>query len=425
MTDFTLQDHNHNLKYNLAHEFCWGFGVAFHTIYAIVPLFLRELGAPESLAVSTAGIFSLSIALPTLFIAALGRNIKNMKRAIILVHTVILAVAFAMGYTFTFGDPDSVSNAWQLYFLYFLIYAFSIGIIVPVWADFLNLSTLKSERGKFFGLGFAFNSIGSFAGGFALRFLLKSEIVFPKNFGIGFFILFICLTIGTILFFPFKVKSPTSNDSHTTVKDFLKETRSIVVGHRNFQKYILSRIFYAACLPGMSLYAVYCQDLFNFNMSEAGIFTILNVIAAACASFLAGKIGDIFGHKSGMMVAYLGHFSAVILAVFAQNMFWVYGIFIAIGIGQGAFMPSAMNLVYDFAGDRDTKTYLALVDSILAPFVLAFILGIGYLVRFGQYETALFILGTSLLIGILLLQFFVKDPNHQENHPIHLDGFSS
>ena len=64
MTKFTLRDHNHNLKYNLSHEFCWGFGVAFHTIYAIVPLFLRELGAPESIAVSTAGLFSILIALP-------------------------------------------------------------------------------------------------------------------------------------------------------------------------------------------------------------------------------------------------------------------------------------------------------------------------------------------------------------------------
>ena len=151
----------------------------------------------------------------------------------------------------------------------------------------------------------------------------------------------------------------------------------------------------------------------------------MNVLAAACASFLAGKVGDTYGHKTGMMIAYIGHFTAVILAGFSQNMIWVYGIFIAIGVGQGAFMPSAMNLVYDFAGDRDTKSYLALVDSILAPFVLVFILGIGYLVRLGQYNIALLILGTSLFIGILLLIFLVKDPNHQEYHPVHLDGFSS
>ena len=35
MTELTLKEHNHNLKYNLVHEFCWGFGISLHTIYAV------------------------------------------------------------------------------------------------------------------------------------------------------------------------------------------------------------------------------------------------------------------------------------------------------------------------------------------------------------------------------------------------------
>ena len=79
MTEFTLADHNHNLRYNIFHEFFWGFGVAFHTIYAIIPLFLRTLGAPENIAMSSPGLFSILIALPMLVIAALGRNIRNIN----------------------------------------------------------------------------------------------------------------------------------------------------------------------------------------------------------------------------------------------------------------------------------------------------------------------------------------------------------
>ena len=90
MNEFCLHDHKHNLKYNLAHEFFWGFGVAFHTVYAISPLFLRELGAPESIVVSTAGFFAILIALPTLFIAVFGRNIQNIKGAVLKVHLLII-----------------------------------------------------------------------------------------------------------------------------------------------------------------------------------------------------------------------------------------------------------------------------------------------------------------------------------------------
>ena len=112
MPEFTLEDHNHNLRYNLIHEFFWGFGIAFHTIYAVVPLFLRNLGAPESIAISSAGLFNILIALPMLAIAALGRNIHNIKWAVILVHCLTLAVLFLMGFTFTWVNINTIDSAW-------------------------------------------------------------------------------------------------------------------------------------------------------------------------------------------------------------------------------------------------------------------------------------------------------------------------
>ena len=425
MTELTLADHNHNLRYNIFHEFFWGFGVAFHTIYAVIPLFLRTLGAPESIAMSSAGLFSILIALPMLIIAALGRNIRNIKRAVILVHCAILAVSFLMGFTFTYFKLETFSSAWMVYFIYFLLYGLAIGIIIPIWAEFLNKATLRSERGRFFGIGFAFNSLGSFVGGFALRSLLSSNVPFPHNFGIGFFILFASLTIGTFLFLFYRTQPAPEIPVNKTLKDFIKDAKQIIWGHKNFQKYLFSRIFYCASLPGMGLYAIYCQDKFNFDISEVGIFTMLNVGASGTTSYLVGKMGDKWGHKSSMMVAYVSHFLAVVLAIFAQNMVWVYGIFMAIGAGQGAFMPSAMNLVYDFAEDRDTKTYMALIDSFLAPFVVVFILGIGILIGQGAYMIALSILGGSLFLGMLLLQFLVRDPQHGKESVIYIDGFSS
>ena len=148
ITNFSIDDHNYNLKYNLAHEFFWGFGVAFHTIYAVVPLFLKELGSPEVIATSSAGLFSIIIAMPMLFTAALTRNITNMKRMVISVHCLILLVAFLMGYVFTFSKFGATPNAWKIYFILFIAYAISIGIIVPIWADSVSYThlTLPTKR---------------------------------------------------------------------------------------------------------------------------------------------------------------------------------------------------------------------------------------------------------------------------------------
>ena len=48
MPKVSTKDDHHNLILNCLHEFSWGFGMAFHTLYAIIPLFLKQLGAPQA-----------------------------------------------------------------------------------------------------------------------------------------------------------------------------------------------------------------------------------------------------------------------------------------------------------------------------------------------------------------------------------------
>lgn len=408
MKGLSLKDHYKNQKFNNLHEFFWGFGTAFHTVYAVVPLFLKELGAPNVIATSSAGLFSIIIAMPMLFTAALTRNVTNMKKMVISAHCIILVVTFFLGYVFAFSSLGKSLIAWKIYFILFITYSLSIGIIVPIWADFLEKTTKKSLRGKFFGLGFAFNSLGAFGGSMLLKFLLETNTPFPKNFGYGFIILFICLSIGTFFFAFYKEKK--QNKSSTSFNQFKIETKQIIKNRPNFHRYLFSRIFYCATLPALGLYAVFCQKKFGFNISEIGLFTVLNVISMGISSYISGYLGDKHGHKISMLIAYSFHLIAVILALLSKNMFWVYCIFISIGAGQGAFMPSAMNLIYDFADLEDKKTYMALIDSFLAPFSLMFLVGIGFLITRNQFVLSFCIIGFCLLIALLILYFFVKDP---------------
>ena len=408
MKALSLKDHYKNQKFNNLHEFFWGFGTAFHTVYAVVPLFLKELGAPNVIATSSAGLFSIIIAMPMLFTAALTRNVTNIKKMVISAHCTILVVTFFLGYIFAFSGIGKSLIAWKIYFILFIIYSLSIGIIVPIWADFLEKTTKRSLRGKFFGVGFAFNSLGAFGGGILLKFLLETSIPFPKNFGYGFIILFFCLSIGTFFFAFYKEKK--QNKSNTSFNQFKIETKQIIKNRPNFHRYLFSRIFYCATLPALGLYAVFCQKKFGFNISEIGSFTVLNVISMGISSYISGYLGDKHGHKISMLIAYSFHLVAVILALLSKNMFWVYCIFISIGAGQGAFMPSAMNLIYDFADLEDKKTYMALIDSFLAPFSLMFLVGIGFLITKNQFVFSFYIIGFCLLIALLILYYYVKDP---------------
>jgi len=102
----------------------------------------------------------------------------------------------------------------------------------------------------------------------------------------------------------------------------------------------------------------------------------------------------------------------------------VYGIFLFIGIAQGAFMPSAMNMVYDFAGEKgDNKLIMALIDSTLAPFTLIAIVVAGIMAEMYSTIWIFTIIAVMMFVGLFLLVFMVKDPkDHSYESMIYVDS---
>ncbi len=402
-----------NLLLNSVHEYCWGFGIAFHNTYAVVPLFLYKLGAPKIVILSVAGLFSVLLALPQFVTAILGRNIQNQKLAAFGVHMLALPPLFVMGFTFGVFAPTG-SSAWIFYYICFVLYGLSIGILLPVWANFVQLVTNRDSRGSFLGVSFMFNSIGGFVGGILLRFILSRDIAFPRNFGYGFFIMMVSLFLGTLVFLWYDIRTPSAPKNTLSVSDYINQVKQIIRSHNNFKRYILARIFFTANFPAVSLYAVYMQDKFGFAISEAGIFTIINVVAFGLGSFIIGRLGDTIGHKNALALSFLSHLFALATALSVTSMTGVYAVFFLLGFGLGSFMPTSLNMIYDFAGERDNKIYMALLDTSLAPFTVVMIILAAMGARLGT-PFVLASVGVLLVIGLMLLLTWVKDPNHQDS----------
>ena len=417
MNKIKNKDDKHNLLLNCAHEFFWGLGLSFHTVYAIIPLFLKQLGAPQGICLSIAGLWSILVAFPQLFTAVVGRNIKDIKRAVIRVHIFAMPPIFIAGFIFAFFAPTG-PNVWMLYYICFILYGVGIGIIIPIWTDFLNHTFSSSNRGKYLGISFAWNSVGGFFGGFAVRYLLNSNVPFPQNFGWGFLIFFNCILIGTILFKWYNIKTNKEISKNRSINDFMIETKEIINKNYNFRNYLISRIFLTANYPAISLYAIYSQNKFGFDIGEAGIFVILNVFASGIGSLFSGWLGDSYGHKISVLFSFMAYLMALLIALLSKNMVHVYIVFLFLGLGLGAFMPSAMNLIYKFADGGDNKIYMALTDTVLAPFTFLAITIVGGVSELIDTDIILIVIGAFLIIGIFIMIFFVDDPSNQDKKKI-------
>ena len=417
MNKIKNKDDKHNLLLNCAHEFFWGLGLSFHTVYAIIPLFLKQLGAPQGICLSIAGLWSILVAFPQLFTAVVGRNIKDIKRAVIRVHIFAMPPIFIAGFIFAFFAPTG-PNVWMLYYICFILYGVGIGIIIPIWTDFLNHTFSSSNRGKYLGISFAWNSVGGFFGGFAVRYLLNSNVPFPQNFGWGFLIFFNCILIGTILFKWYNIKTNKEISKNRSINDFMIETKEIINKNYNFRNYLISRIFLTANYPAISLYAIYSQNKFGFDIGEAGVFVILNVFASGIGSLFSGWLGDSYGHKISILFSFMAYLMALLIALLSKNMVHVYIVFLFLGLGLGAFMPSAMNLIYKFADGGDNKIYMALTDTVLAPFTFLAITIVGGVSELIDMDIILIVIGAFLIIGIFIMIFFVDDPSNQDKKQI-------
>ncbi len=416
MPKLSRSDHRHNLTLNIGHEFSWGFAVAFHDAATILPLFLTQLGAPLGIVGSLAGLFYVLLAGPGLLSAFLGRNIRNIKLSVVGVHILVWPPIFIAGFIFAFIAPTG-PGAWVFYYMCFILYGLAVGFIIPIWANFLKHVTQKKKRGTFLGISFIGNSFGGFIGGILAKELLGSSLEFPVNFGWGFLIAFVSIFFGTLLFFGYRVNTPKEIQPHRSVRGFVRDVKHILKSNQNYRRYIYSRVFLTAQFPAVSLFVVQAQQAFQFEISEAGLLTATKVAAFGIGSFSAGKIGDKFGHKSGLILSFSFQLAALITALMASSMVWVYAIFIFLGVAQGAFLPAMMAIVYDFAGEKgDSKIYLALTDTVLAPFVIIALILSGTLIRILGILTIFKGITIFMIIGILLLIFMVKDPNH-ENIP--------
>jgi MFS family permease len=152
------------------------------------------------------------------------------------------------------------------------------------------------------------------------------------------------------------------------------------------------------------------QDKLNFEISEAGTFTIINMSVAAVSSYLTGKFGDSHGHKNAMVIIFISYFCALVTCLFSTTLIHAYIIFVFLGIGMGGWITSAMSLIYEFSGQEDTKIYFALTDTLTAPFVLLSIIFTGVCIPIFGMDVVLMIIGFFMALGILSLMFLTKDP---------------
>jgi len=408
--DEVERDYRWNFAVNLLDWVFFSMGMSFASLNTVLPAFARHLTSSNFLIGLIPCLNTLGWLLPQILIANFVQKLKRKKDLII-----FTGLGERIPWLFLFLAVIFLSSPSLLLVTFFILYgvfSFSGGIGGPAWQDMLAKIIPLRKRGRFFGRGnFLAGGGGIFAAFFSI-YLLKS-FPFPRNFALCFLFAFIATSVSYV-FSPFLIREPVYpvKNKESGFKEYFLQLPTLLRKDKNFLSFLISSIFLSCGGMATAFFAVHAMNKLTLPDSQIGIFTVLLLTGQTISSILWGYLGDKKGYKLIMELGILLTMLAILLAVVSSSIYLFYGVFFIFGWAFSASFISSLGVVLEFSSPEMRPTYIALANTVKAPFVsLSPLLG-GILADRISFPFVFILTIFILLGGILYLAFLVREPRH-------------
>lgn len=273
--------------------------------------------------------------------------------------------------------------------LYALNQMFS-GLTTPFWFDFIAKLTPGGSRGRLVGMRTSLGGVGAFIGGILLTYLLFS-FDFPVSYALGIFIA--AALQFTSLGFQARVREeePTKVEERIPLPEYLRALRGVMVTNRDFRRFMIAMILNILGSMPVAFFGIYALRTFRSSEAIVGQFTITMLVAQIASGMLNGIAGDRYGHKVPLLIAGTSMAAASLVALVSPSVHVFLLVFLLVGVNLGTEVMSRYNMAIEYCPVRLRSTYIGLMNTLLAPFYAAGMIGGCIVDAFGY--PALFVIG--------------------------------
>jgi MFS family permease len=398
-----------NVIANLGVEGFWGAGMSLASWLTILPVFMQRLGAGEVLIGALPAIGALGFTLLQVPAAYLTTPLQKKKMPFVWLHVpACLAWLFIALFTHHLAATQA-RLMLTLFLVLFAIYTVSLGVVIPIWTDFINRLMPASRRGRAFGLMFMSGNIAGVVGAGLAGYLLK-RLPFPDNYGSCFALSFVTISIGSALIATTREPDGRPRPPRAPAREFLRDLVRVVRGSRHLQRFLVVRGLLDLATMAGGFYAVYAVARFRLADEAAGVFTAATIIPQIATSFLWGWLGDRAGYKAVTVASAALRVSAAGLAVIAPNVYVFYVVFALLGMALNGDWVATPNLVVEMCPDDDKTAYVSLANTALAlPRGVAPLLG-GLLAANASYVMLFVVAFVLQVVGTIGFAAVVHEP---------------
>ena len=397
-----------NFLLNLVEGVLYISSSAFLSFQIVIPALVLRLGGGNVAVGAVPVIVYVGLFLPQIFAARYVESLPWKKGWAIAWGTVQRVTVLLMGIVVLTLAGKHPSTALGLFLGVYALLHVLAGMATPGWYDFFAKVTPLHRRGRLAGMRTGFGSLAAFFAGILLTLFLSS-LRFPLNYAVGFFIAFLLQMASVITQIYIVEPEPSRVAEKRPISAYLLRLPEVFRGNREFRHFMVSAVILVIANMPVGFFTVYALKRFGAGEEAVGEFT-LSMMAMMIVSALAGGwIADRYGNKKALMMAGVGMLLASSWALVAPTLGWFQLVFLFLGINVGTETMSRYNISAEYGPVEQRSTYVALMNTLLAPFYLSGLVGGWISDQFGY--PALFAAGCCFSVaGLFLLFRWVRDP---------------
>jgi MFS family permease len=372
----------------------------------MIPAFIQALTGSALLVGLVGAVWALGRYLPQLVGAhlALGRRRRKplFLTLVIAERVAILMIAIAA----SFAGVLTTELVVLLFFLAFAAYSTTVGLLGPVYGDFIA-KAITVARGWVFGLVQLLGGILGFVAALGAERLLAT-FPFPLGNQLAFWLALV-LSLASIVFVANLVDLDfPAVEPRPALRSTLAEVPRILRGHRDYRRYLEARAAMAAATGGVG-FVVVAGLSGPLSGPDAAVLAGAVVLAQAVLGFGLGILGNRTGYR---LVVVLGAGLIIIgmLTAALADSLPLFALACALLGGANALtFVCDPSMSIEFAPPGRTSVYLGTTLTLLAPFFIAAPLLAGLLVPVTGFVPVF--VGCAVLAalgGVLALRF--RDP---------------
>jgi MFS family permease len=398
-------------------EGVWGLHAAMIATGTVFTVMLRDFGAGKMMLGSLLAIEMGTVLLLQFLGLYVFASRRKRRRHLMLWHIFAMTPFWLLiaGTVFFHAQMPQAVVRWTILLCFAGFYS-AVGIVIASWSDWIaHIFTVKI-RGLAMGLSFGASALAGTLGAFVAGWMVEkmpSPQVYAWIFAVAGM-----LTLFSMAFYWF-MRDPAEDLPHdpprapTTV--VLERVRASLRDF-NFRQYLVGRALVTAGFCLAPLITVYFLSEAGGSIAKSNVvwYGAAATIGMAIASVVLGRLGDLRGHRVGVLTGAAAQVATLLIVLFARGDLACVAAFALMGVANGAGNVAHHNMLFETCPHDNRFAHITIGNFVVGVVGIAASLLSGVAAAQWGFKPLFWVCLALSVAGLAWFVAFVKDPRDVE-----------